>query len=142
MVWYLNFLNSFYYSSYVVLTEEECFVLYFDKISWDNLIRDIYDKQKKFNHTVICSSEIFYHYINQKFTYYNSFKIKQIETKALLIQEGGSPEYIYFIKQGEFEVTINRSILELTEILVNLGGKDWNKELRSYQRLLSNNGII
>jgi len=136
---YISPYNKF--SPFTIITEEDCFLLSFDKFCWDTIIKEVYDKQKRFNHCIICSSEIFHHYLNHKFIYYNLFKLKQIDIHSNLITEREQPEYVYFIKQGEFKVSVNRSILELSEIISLLGGGSWSRDKKHYERVLSNNGI-
>ena len=124
------------------MVQESCFVLTFDKNIWEVLLREIFDKQKKLPHTIICSNEIFHHMFNKRFHYYEDFKVNQIMIHSNLINQGDQPENVYIIKQGEFEVNITRSILELSDIIKKIGGKDWNVQRKKYERLLSNNGII
>lgn len=88
---------------------------------------------------ILCSTQIFQHLIKLKFTHYDHFKIKQIGLHSKIISENEEPTHVFFLKQGEYQISLNKSLIEISEIIHKLGGKDWTVEKKNLERMLSNN---
>jgi CRP-like cAMP-binding protein len=55
--------------------------------------------------------------------YFNLFSIMQVTRNTKIIEEGETPNYIYIIKDGEFEIYTRKSTFQLNKTIENLGGE-------------------
>lgn len=53
--------------------------------------------------------------------YYNLFVKTKVSIHDKLITEDTLPKSIFFIKSGEFQITLNKSIIEIDEYLKSFG---------------------
>jgi len=109
----------------VIVDEDTDFGL-LDKVSFDLCIKELHENIKKANVSFMMSSQLFNFFTKSYFEkhFYNSFKLHDIERTQKIVSEGDVANQLYIIKEGEFNVTFNRSIVELNELIIHFGGKN------------------
>jgi CRP-like cAMP-binding protein len=94
-----------------------------NKKNYQECLKDITDQIKKNYVSFLVSTKLFEN-IN-KITFHkflNHFSLQKITRNTKIIVEGDKPEYIYIIKEGEYEVYTKKSTIQLNGILDSLGG--------------------
>ena len=79
----------------------------------------INEKNRKKFFTVIYSYNIFQYisrYVFEK-KYFNFFKYKKCERNEILVKENEKNENMFFIINGEFELSISRNIVEVNNLV-------------------------
>lgn len=112
-----------------IVSENECHLGVMDKINFVKCLSDVAEKVSKANFMFILSQKIFSKMnlkIFQK-QYINFFVFRKLKKGEKLCKQNSSAEYIYFIKDGKFEVSINKSFLDICNIIEFLGGNKDNK---------------
>jgi CRP-like cAMP-binding protein len=91
---------------------------------YDICIKSVFEKVRMANITVLNSCEAFRSIPSISFSkkYYANFVSHKVLRGDKLLEEGYECKCYYFIKDGEFEVSTNRSLAELTGIIKSLGG--------------------
>ena len=86
-----------------------------DKSSYDICIKEINEKDKIKSIDFFISCKIFYGFNKKLFEIklFDYFVLNRIDRFKKLFSEGDTPENIFIIKKGEFEITTNKNILEL-----------------------------
>ncbi len=108
-----------------VLAEEDCYIGVYDNHNYDDIIRPIVDQIRNENIDILLSFRNFYFLkqpVFQKFCYPKFISINYLKEQQLFT-EGELKSYIYFIKDGEFQITINKSIFEISEIIKKIEGE-------------------
>jgi CRP-like cAMP-binding protein len=106
------------------MTSEECHLGAIGKVTFDTCIREANEKQKNMNLNILLKSKIFNEFSKKYFKkyYFNFFVSQRYEIYDKLCVEGSPSENIYIIKNGEFEITIKKSLIELGDYIRQLGG--------------------
>ena len=119
-----------------VLIEEDCDFGVLDKHSYDLCIKELHENIKKANVNFMMSSQMFNFFTKSYFEkhFYNSFKLHDIDRGHKIINEGDHANQIYIIKEGEFNVTFNKSIVELNDLIKYFGGKN-SKDQEEQERI-------
>jgi CRP-like cAMP-binding protein len=97
------------------------------KEDYISCLQDTNLKSKKSNLTIILGSPIFDSLSPSMKKYYqkyysNLFSIKKLDKGEHVIKEGENITNIYFIRSGNYEMTINKNILEINELIKYFGG--------------------
>jgi CRP-like cAMP-binding protein len=116
-----------------IITSEDTHLGVMNKKTFHECMKDIVDQDKKSNINFLISTQLFSN-INKMFfqkQLYNGFSLndKLIRHSKIMI-EGEKPEYIYIIKEGEFEVVTRKSTLQINDMITALGG---NKNKNDYE---------
>jgi len=109
-----------------IFVEEECHFGILNKDTFDKCIREANENQKLTNLSFLLSFHLFSEF-SQKFFklhYLNLFKKMKVTIYDKLIAEGQSPISTYFIKDGEFEVSFKKSLVEINDYLKDVGEID------------------
>lgn len=108
------------------ITTEDSQLGHFEKKIYLDSIRSAYDKSNKAKVDNLKGFRLFLKTkTNQIIKNYSSFFSEvELEHDEFIIKEGeniNDNQKVYFIKEGEFEVYCNKTIIELDQILTNLG---------------------
>lgn len=105
---------------------------------YQTCIRDVLEKIRKINMESILSHKVFKGYNPDFFEryYFNYFKHISLGRRETLFEQGGKRNHIYFIKNGEIEISLQSNMKEIDNIITSLGGEIDEKESK---RLLEDN---
>jgi CRP-like cAMP-binding protein len=112
-----------------IVTKEDTHFGLLNKETYTQCIKEVNEKYKKQNLNFIFNNQLFSNANKHTFLmrYYNYFvNIKFNRGKKLLL-ENEQIDTLYFIKDGEYDVTMNKSLHELTEI-IKIWDKDYQKD--------------
>jgi CRP-like cAMP-binding protein len=122
-----------------LITSEDTHLGVMNKKIYQECMRDIVDQDKKSNINFLISTKLFDN-INKIFFQkhlYNGFALNDKITRHTKIMiEGDRPEFIYIIKEGEFEVSARKSTIQLNDMITALGE---NKSKTDFQFELEGN---
>jgi hypothetical protein len=102
-----------------LLCLEDCIFGVLDKSSYDDCIKETNERLKKLYLQFTMKRRVFegfelYDFLKKYYLYFINFHCDKGEK---LITEGEKPEYVYFVRKGEFQVTMRKSIVEVKEIM-------------------------
>ncbi len=106
-----------------MVTEEVCHFGTIDKKSYESCLKELNEKEKKNNINFLLSNSIFSDSNKSEFmnNNYNLFVKSKVSIHDKIISEDTVPKSIFFIKSGEFQITLNKSIIEIDEYLKSFG---------------------
>lgn len=119
-----------------IITSDDCHFGILMKDVYMDCIREVDEKIKKQNKSILLSN-VFFNKID-KYTfekrYFNFFILKRISRNQKLIYEAKSPDAINFIREGEFDISFKTSLNDLSKIIKHLilGGMNKEYSLRKY----------
>ena len=102
-----------------IITIEECHLGILEKKEYEDILKDIYEKQKKLSINYLISNDIFLgcdKILFSKKIFSCFIKEKYHQNHSLLV-ENKIFDSIYFIKKGEFKVSCHKTIKEIEEII-------------------------
>ena len=105
--------------THFVVINKENYEYFLKKISIDEHQKEI---------KCILSSKIFLK-VNAfifKQTYYDLFIRYRIAKNEYIVEENVIYDYLYFLKKGEYEITLTMTLIQLNELLKLLGGDEFN----------------
>ena len=117
------------YQSSAIALDEDVYLGYINKKKYYNLIHEAVSKRNK----KIFSLLVYFSFLKQtnlflfEKKYLGFINDKVFEANYELIKEGEESEYTYFISEGEFEVSVNKNIIEINEMIIN-----YKKILKSF----------
>jgi len=119
-----------------IITNEESHLGVISKEIYCECIREVDEKIKKQNISLLLSSYLFKDFSRNSFDkkYFNFFIHKRISRGQKLVTEGKIPEGVFFIKEGEFDVTVKSTLNDLTNLIKTLilGGMNKDFSLRKH----------
>ena len=98
-----------------------------DNKSYNLCLREVYDKQEKDRiGFFLRENQIFKNFEKETFLkkYYSFFILENVPRYDYLIMENKTPSNIFFIKNGEYEITLRKSLNEINELLKDYWGKE------------------
>ena len=109
---------------------------------YQTCIRDVIERIRKNNVEALLRQEIFSRFNLELFDkfYFNFFEKTTIERGDVLINQNSPHIYIYFIKNGEIEISTMLSFNKLNDIIVYMGGNlndDYYDKLAETNEMLS-----
>ena len=107
-----------------IYSDEETHLGSLDRTTYDLSVKVLNVSIKKNNIAILMSSCIFNYFTKKYFErhFYNYFKIESAETRKKIINEGDDISKIYFIKNGEFNVSMKKSLVQINDMIVYYGG--------------------
>jgi len=108
-----------------IITNQDTHLGTLNRESYNRCLRDVYEKIKNKNIFFLLSTPIF-RYINHRLfekNNYNNFICEKVKKNTIIFQENSPLNSIYFLKEGEYEVKMRKSLTEINELIVKLGGK-------------------
>ena len=85
------------------------------------------DKQKKETIDFLVSTKIFNNFDPQSLIkIFPNFIFERIDKNSFLFKEGQEPMFIYFVKSGEFEISMKNSMIEINKKIAYLEGMSEN----------------
>jgi CRP-like cAMP-binding protein len=110
--------------SATILTIDDCHLAIYSKKFYDDWLLKIDDSNTKLQLNFFATIPLFTHMNKALFQrhYFYLFSRTQILRGDKVIIEGNEPDYIYFLKEGEYELSFRKSILELTDLIENFSG--------------------
>ena len=106
--------------SSIISTQEENYLGYINKNEYNLLVHDSIDKRKKNIFDVLVYFSLFKS-VSQSFfekKYLNFFKDKIFDFNYNLFKEGEKCSETYIIAEGEFELSTNKNVLEVNEMII------------------------
>jgi CRP-like cAMP-binding protein len=119
--------------SATIITIDDSYFGVLDKKLYDACVKEAVAKIRKSNINMILNSPLFNCSIaNDNFerNYYINFVNKKYHKGQYIFKEGEKPRNLYFVKEGEFEIVMKKSIAEMNEIIRELGGTIQEREER------------
>ena len=109
-----------------IFVEEESHFGILNKDTFDKCIKEANENQKLSNLSFLLSFHLFSDFSQKYFKlhYLNFFKKLKISIYDKIITEGFPPISTYFIKDGEFEISFRKSLIEINEYLKEMGEID------------------
>lgn len=91
---------------------------------YSDCIKESNEKNRKNNINFILSFQIFHGFLRMIFEkkYFNLFVLQKQIRGEMLLSENTFPEYVYFVKMGEYEVSMKKNLFELALLIKQLGG--------------------
>jgi CRP-like cAMP-binding protein len=111
-----------------IVSDSDCHFGMIMKNFYVKSIQDTNTKLKKNNLTFIMATPFFQGITNKSSLYQfqkmcvNLFTNRKIERKEFLIKENEEPISIFFLKSGQFEICMNKSVMEINELIRYFGG--------------------
>ena len=107
-------------TSTIISIEDETYLGYINKNEYDLLIHESVDKRKKNIFNIILHFSLFRSISQAIFErkYLNYFRDKIFEINHCLFKEGDEVEHMYFINDGEYELSINKNIIEVNNMIM------------------------
>ena len=109
-----------------IIAVEDSYLGVIDRDLYQSSVKDAINRLKRTNILFLINCQLFKNccnYENFERQYFNMFANKKINRGMKLIKAGQSALSLYFIKSGEFEVTMKKNIPEINNILYSLGIK-------------------
>lgn len=103
-----------------LISMENCSFGVINKNDYESCIKNVNEKNRKKFFNVIYSYNIFQYisrYVFEK-KYFNFFKYKKCERNEILVQENEKNENMFFIINGEFELSTSRNIVEVNNLII------------------------
>lgn len=119
-----------------LISMENCSFGVINKNDYESCIKNVNEKNRKKFFTVIYSYNIFQYisrYVFEK-KYFNFFKYKKCERNEILVKENEKNENMFFIINGEFELSTSRNIVEVNNLIIQ-----YKKTLINFQKQSKNN---
>jgi CRP-like cAMP-binding protein len=129
-----------------VVTDSECIFGMIMKNFYVKSIKNTNTKLKESNLMFILATPFFQGVSSkstltfQKFAL-NAFTTRRLERKDFLIKENDEPINVYFIKTGQYEICMNKSVMELNELIRYFGGKV-DDDLNEYEVIYENKSYM
>lgn len=107
-------------TSTIISIEDETYLGYINKNEYDLLIHESVDKREKNIFNIILHFSLFRAISQATFErkYLNYFRDKIFEINHCLFKEGDEVEYMYFINDGEYELSVNKNIIEVNNMIM------------------------
>jgi CRP-like cAMP-binding protein len=111
-----------------IVSDSDCHFGTIIKSVYVKSIQDTNTKFKKNNIAFIMSTPFFQGVTNKLSLYHfqkmcvNAFTIRRVERKEYIIKENDEPINLFFIKSGQFEICMNKSVMEINELIRHFGG--------------------
>ena len=105
-----------------IITEEDSYLGIMDKNLYEKYFKEANEKNKKYFLNLLMNYDIFKDFSKSHFEdkYYNNFKYLKIKNADKILKENNENKSVYFIKKGEFEISIKKSLNDLNDIILNL----------------------
>lgn len=103
-----------------IITIENCSFGVVNKNDYFSFLKNVNTKNRKKFFSVIFSYNIFQNisrYVFEK-KYYNFFKYQKCERNQMLVRENEKNETIFFTLNGEYEISTNRNIVEVNNLII------------------------
>ena len=112
----LNFIN------YSILTKEDTYFFTINKENTSQILKESIEKNNKYLTQKIISNKIFKNFPSIKFNrkYLKYFTKKTIKKHEFLIKENSDIEYIYLLKEGDYEINCYKTLEQLTKYIFYL----------------------
>ena len=112
-------LNSLNYS---ILTKEDTYFFTINKENTSQILKESIEKNNKYLTQKIISNKIFKNFPSIKFNrkYLKYFTKKTIKKHEFLIKENSDIEYIYLLKEGDYEINCYKTLEQLTKYIFYL----------------------
>jgi CRP-like cAMP-binding protein len=123
-----------------IISDSDCHFGTIIKSVYIKSIQDTNSKFKKNNIAFIMTTPFFQGITNKLSLYHfqkmcvNAFTIRRLERKEYLIKENEEPINLFFIKSGQYEICMNKSVMEINELIRHFGGKV-DDDLNEYEVL-------
>ena len=113
-----------------VITLEDCDFGILTKEDYQKLIKEVNEKARKRLYNLVYSYPLFQSVAKGifEYKYMHMFHYVKYKSGEQLMKEGEHVSTIMFIKNGEFELTIHKNIIEVNELIINL--KQLKKQLQ------------
>jgi CRP-like cAMP-binding protein len=107
-----------------ILTMDDCHLAIYTKKFFDDWFLKLNDSYIKGQINFFATLQIFSHMNKALFQrhYFYLFSKMSITRGDKIIIEGDDTEYIYFLREGDYELSLKRSIVELTDMVEMLSG--------------------
>ena len=107
-------------TSTIISIEDENYLGYINKNEYDLLIHESVDKRKKNIFNIILHFSLFRAISQAIFErkYLNYFRDIIFEINHCLFKEGDEVEHMYFINDGEYELSVNKNIIEVNNMIM------------------------
>ena len=122
---------------------------YLSKNDYNNFLRGVEMKKRKNEVNFIMSFSLFdeNNWVNFEKTYFNFFKKEYLSSGQVIINQNDPIDNIYFIMEGQIEITTNLNFKEINQILKQKNKriknkKNKNKEIEINQEVIINENNI
>jgi len=108
---------------YTVIVDEDTHFGIINKNTFDTYLREISLNEHFKDQKFLLTSKVFLN-VNSfifKRSYYDLFKKFKIRKNDMLVEEYVDTEYMYFLKSGEYEISIKMNLLQLNDLLKTMG---------------------
>jgi CRP-like cAMP-binding protein len=123
-----------------VITKEDTHFGILDKAGFDNCLKSVKEKETKLKINFLCSMTCFCSFSKAVFKkkYLNLFVSTQAKRGTNIMVQGENADRVFFIKDGEYEIRIKKSLCQLNEMIKEYGG-DPNSAAENQYMLESEN---
>jgi CRP-like cAMP-binding protein len=120
-----------------VITSTDCHLGTLTENIYNESIKEANDKIKRQNIGFLISHPIFLNYSRNNFEHFlfNLFVRVNISRGEMLFKENTQADFVYFIKEGEFDVSTKKSLSSINKLIQNSGGKISKVSLREEEQI-------
>jgi CRP-like cAMP-binding protein len=117
--------------SATIIATEESHLGTLNKRSFEVCLKEMNDKMRKLNITFLLSSPLFTNVNKSGFTksIFNSFAFEKYTRNFNLIDIDSEPNSLFILKEGEYELKMKRSLSEINQMILKLGGRIMNEKV-------------
>ena len=103
-----------------IISSEKCYLAVIQSKDYDELLKEAVETSKKIFFNLIYSYKIFNTISKYVFTkrYYQFFIYKKCEKDTYLIEENKKCENVFFIFNGEFEITLTGNMVDVNNLII------------------------
>ena len=104
----------------IISVQDESYLGYIEKKDYDSLIHESIDKRNKNIFNIVLYFSL-YRVLNQSLfekKYLKFFKEKIFDINSYIFNEGDEIGEMYFITEGEYEISVNKNIIEVYELII------------------------
>ena len=119
----------------MIVTKDSVFG-YLSKNDYNNCLRGVEMKKRKIEVNFIMSFSLFdeMNWVNFEKTYFNYFKKEYLKSGQVIINQNEQIESIYFIMEGQIEITTNLNFNEINSILKEKNKRTKNKKNKNINK--------
>jgi CRP-like cAMP-binding protein len=107
-----------------IIALEDTHMAILDKNNFDECLKELNEKLNRINLHMLVTTPIFEGITKNQFQkyFFNYFVFHKFARGHKLISENEPIDNVYFLKEGEYEIYFKKSLLELNNLILNLGG--------------------
>ena len=117
-----------------ILASENCHTGFFSKKQYDKFFKEVIGKIKKNRISSLCTIDLFSSFNKNNFIYYQYFGYCEIKLNTKVINENQEVKNIYFPMRGEYEVSFNKSYMDIVQLICQIEERSFDEEKEKIEK--------